>query len=909
MTLLGCSQGNTGSGGVVPPSPLVDKRIPATISAMGTVPLLEGNSSTTVMFVHNTTSDPINGITYSINTNLNTFQQVKNKLLTMFGLDVSSSDVTLDRTTAQGCANIPAYGVCRIAFTTPAVESGLNISGSNVVTMAYPYKGKNYIFNQLIAYQAVNNNIQPGAYSLGARPMAWNNHDVGSNTTYFYSGGSPGEFYTVHAATTNDAFRIDDNTVANGQSISSNTIFAYDVITPIQQQFKSDKGTSSLVASNGNANLQVALTSLGDGRIYSVETPLQATAFNSPYLVSSSVMIDTQNSAALTQSVNIVNAGSTPTTALSAANFSVSGNFIISDSSSCNVSIMPNGSCSIVLTFIQGSKGSGSVTVSNYGGSSSLNIPVSWDNGAGGGPQLSVYVSPFTPFNATSSESQTVEISNPMNSGYDVTNVQLTANPATVPGTANVQVGSLTCVNSTGQPQVTGVLPQGGNCSAPVTVSDNAYESIPVNIVLNVTATVTATSSTYSRAASFSYTTLEYLSNLIMSVATPMTIMGNNVQTTQESIVVINTGTAPATIDSAILSNNTSLSSWFFESSNSCVNGKILNYNESCVVVSQLGPVIYSNINSPQTPSGSESLTINYTGTGQTPHSMFVTESIAYNVTPNTTTLIFSQVTPTGSSAGTGAGGTPIVFNGSSFSVGGQKVAITVKNVGPNTTQITGINNAYNPLYWSVVDGCTGQQLQANQTCNYVYTNTLGNVASYLSGLTSSVNTSISSPIFIFLDQQTSMYESVSPTFPVANGGGLTLNIVESMAYISNSLITATNQVIVSQQIANAGGYSNFSLGESIESYFSGSPTKVEAGTSGSAFTCTGSASAATQIWTENCAVNVTGLTNGNGTVTLTYPVVPWIASLGESISVVYSLTPANSVIGFNSLYQTATTK
>lgn len=321
--------------------------------------------------------------------------------------------------------------------------------------------------------------------------------------------------------------------------------------------------------------------------------------------------------------------------------------------------------------------------------------------------------------------------------------------------------------------------------------------------------------------------------------------------------------------------------------SNGCA-GTTLNRLGTCNIVLKIGPQANTG-NSPIL--GSESLTINYTSSGQSAPSPLLA-TVNYTINPNNQSVSIESVSATGVVAGgTGASSAnPYVFQGRTLS-SGQSITLTVRNPGvANPITIRGImDNINSPVLWGMTNNCTiGTVLQPNKanSCTIVYNNVLPTYAAALQGaIGSNYSRNLKVPTFIFTDTTSEQF-IVTPNFP---GDSATLFVNNQQATISNAVSYSSPILSVSHVIANANNYPSYSFLMNTESVFIAANTTA-APVGGALSDCSDSSSLTTSIWTATCAVP----SGASGTYTRQYTYNTIFAT--ESLHMLFNFVPSANV-------------
>lgn len=883
-TVSGCSGGCESSSiqGDPPTNPAVTKG-GIVISTPATIPTFNGAPTNTAIFVHNNTNATISNIEYSVE-DVNPsglLDQVAAKFKALWSnstVSINSRNIAINQATKQVCSTIPANSSCQLGITTPV---GV-VLGSSVITAKYQLNNEKKSFSMPVNYQeqVLQDN---GIYSTGnVKSFTSVGSDLVYGTVYIYGGGTAQDYVINDIKSSNPAVIISGSTVASGQELASNQVAAFDVTVPVQVEGDATVIADVLVNASLSSTASATKKTLNaTSHTYDASAEVVAYAATAAYLTVGFITpIDTSVDNASGSAI-IYNAGNAPATGIS---FSAIPGMTI-DPSSCT-SLAAAAACSVTLTpTVAGSQGSQVLTVNYVGGgtNTSQTQTVTWYNSKGG-VLLSMQVPDTYNLLAATTQAVTVVISNSSaTSGV----------PFTISGvTATSLSGNASISNTSGCDSGTVLRVGGSSCAYNFSFNDTATNNngtIKILVSGSFVSPGTGESIVTSQVSSVRYITTDNMAVLASNPVSPnVTLAGDGTSVSYESVVITNSGTgsAKATIPAGgvILSNTGGESLSIY--SNGCT-GAVLNNLDQCIITLKIGPQANTD-NSAVT--GVESLTINYTSSGQTAPSP-LRATVNYTINPNNQSVSIESISAAGVAAGgTGASSTPYVFKGSTLS-SGQSITLTVTNPGAvNPVTIRGImDNINSPLLWGMTNNCAiGTVLQPNKTnnCTIVYKNVLPTYASALQGaLSSNFTRNLKVPTFIFTDSTTEQF-IVTPNFP---GDNATLFVNNQQATISNSVSYSSPILSVSHAIANSNGYPSYSFLMSTESVFTGATTIV-APTGGSLSDCSDSSSLTTSIWTATCAVPA----GASGTYTRQYTYNTIFAA--GSLHMLFNFVPAANV-------------
>ena len=589
---------------------------------------------------------------------------------------------------------------------------------------------------------------------------------------------------------------------------------------------------------------------------------------------------------------SIVNAGN-QTATISSITY---GTGLSSSSTTCVSTLAAQASCTITfLVTSESGSGSANITVaytSTGSGSTSVIQSVVWYNNSS--PLVAMGASPtLFSYYATYTQYATITVTN-------LSTQSLTGITVSTPSIVGSS-GYTTASESTVSNNCAGVsLASSASCTYIVgvtsTYTDSGYVLVPFSASYYDS---TGTAESYSRVLLLAFTANSYSPALSVS-ASNMSIYGNNLSSTYESVTITNSGPATATISSGALVSPPS----YLVASGSC--GTIA-YNASCVgYLLTLGPVTESVAVSATT----ESFTVSYYGGMIASGSaLSATGTFTIAVSANNQSITMESVIVTNSNtSSSGSGGyssVPIIFNG--YTTSTQSVAFQYENTGTNSIKLTGVSNSnsgYNWLIDTTDSTCYNSgslpsaSIAESSTCtivfdNALYTNMLGQLGSTIG---SSYAMNLTVPTLTFYDTNTTNQFSSQAAMPAAESSGTILYVTSYQATLASTLTQATGtagNVTATNTLANATGYSNITVVTNMEDYFSGTPTESS--------NCSETNGTYSGIRTQTCTLGPSELT-GTG-----------IFALGSTsyesytLDAIYTLTTESQVVSVSQLYNTLT--
>ncbi len=879
--ILSCGGG--GSSAAAGNTP-VTNQYAITIAGSGTVPILGSSPTSTVVYIHNNTPFTVSGITYSSQTNSTASSSSRSssaffaKILSFLGL-TSKPAVFINAASATMCSSISAWQSCPLTFTTPTPNT-LAFQGSAIITAPYTLDGQSHSFSQLINYAQVINNQESGVLFSSSIEMIAYPGIKPYGTIYAYGSGS-GQLYTVNSLVSNTAGVSVVQGNIQGQQVPSNFVQAIELGGPI-------------LSSGGGISAQVTLSS--------IDTSLNT--FSSSSVVGIQTLASTDEAILVAGLAPVVNVASTTTGTLpivnagneSATSISITyGTGLSSSSSTCGSSLAAQANCTITFSVTsESSGGSANITVSytsTGGGSTSVIQTVVWYNN--GSALVAMGASPtLFSYYATYSEYATITVTN-------LTTRTLSGITVDTPSIVSSSGYTTISESSVGNTCDGSSLAYGASCSYIInsasTYTDSGYILIPFSASYYDSS---GTAESYSRVMLMQFTANSYAPALSVS-ASNMSIIGNNLDSTYESVTITNSGPATATISSAALVSPPS----YLVSSGSC--GTIA-YNASCTgYVLTLGPTTQATAISATT----ESFTIAYYGGMITSgNDLTATGTFTIAVSANDQSVTMESVVVTNSNTSlSGNGATsdfPIIFNG--YTTSTQYVTFTYENTGTNSIKLTGVSNsnsAYNWLIDTSSSTCYNSgslpsaSIAVGGTCtivftNVLYTNMLGQLGSTIG---SSYAMNLTVPTLTFYDTNTTNQFSSQTVMPVEESSGTVLYVTSYQATLASTLTQASGtagDVTVTNTLANATGYANITVTTNMEDYFSGTPTVSN---------CTQNNTTYSGIRTQVCTLGPSALI-GSGVYTLGST-----SYVGYTLDAIYSLSTASQLVSVSQLYNILT--
>ena len=800
------------------------------------------------MFIHNNTTKQINDVTYSV-------------------LGGGTNKITVDTKSANACSIIPAGGVCRVGITTPKGTT----QGSNLIQAQYqnPTNKNKEAYNQLFQYQEVKNLNIGLPFTTSTNLVAKDGKGKGSKALYYYVPGK--DVYKVNATTSSPALEIRDRTIANGQEVVGDvTVFAYDIDVPLN--------INDSQVSSASFRLEVSASSTTSA-IKTNDVQLGAQATNSLPLLSLGLAPVINSSIESTIVIPVLNSGSAlaqqiqPSLLSSNTGATITGN-------TCGSELNSGSSCLITVTVPKNSVNTDNLAI-GYAAAGTENLnssstSLAWYKSAAE-PIIS-YSYSLPTFYTTQGNNLIVTLSNSIANSSSVTVQSLqfssAASSATSSATIDLSAGIKPCASNQ--------LSAGNSCTLSIALNDSQIQ--PNGNAVFLLTGIKSDGKPYTRYVSINYVASSYDSQLAISSSnTPFSLTGDNVSISDKLFTVINTGAAPATLESFIVAESVTNvdKSWFnvVESGGAvlCTKGLVLSQGDSCNFKVSMGPVSYGNIITPLTESGLVPIKVSYYQAA-TPDIKSVVNLYNYAILPNNQDVAINNVTIAGKSSGDGSQANPVVFNGSDTST--KTISVEYTNTGTNPISILSLNNHANPFMWTLGGTCTiGSTLQAGQKCTITYTSAIATYASTgYQGYSDNTNVNITTPEIGIKDSVTGdIFVSSTDNFPAPINSN-TLYANAQLAKVTNVVSQNGGSTMLFQTITNAVGYTPFQITFDVENYFN-NPTPA----AGCAFTTNDT------VLTQSCTVN------GNGVFSPMLTNASWAVSVGATLNVNFGVSGTNN--------------
>lgn len=353
------------------------------IDYVGTIPVLNGNPTSSYFYVHNDGDSTLTGISYNLaggsaslasSTLSNKTNSLKNKL-TATGDIIDANGFILKASSLAKCSSVAAHSFCAIEFIAPSLSLA-NQNNSLLQVTVLDGNGFSHNYDQVLNYSYYNSFLQSGVNFASSANIVANITNRKYMQAYLVAGGSTNSYSNVNLQISdNGALQINQGFV-NGQTLAAgelvpvefavniNSQQAYPIDVTAQYVINSDNllqaiqlaellKTPSLTKSTQSTNLSAATVSSGQSLYVNAtsqtDSSLALKLGNVPLLVAPS---DETNAATIY--VSSFGRVSDLTIEPDSANLQVYAN-------SCGSIIESNASCSFKLGVSSASSGSSTI--------------------------------------------------------------------------------------------------------------------------------------------------------------------------------------------------------------------------------------------------------------------------------------------------------------------------------------------------------------------------------------------------------------------------------------------------------------------------------------------------------------------------------------------------------------------
>ncbi len=208
-----CGSGTCATDNNKPMNPI---NVDLHLDYVGTVPVLNGQATSSYFYIHNDGDVVVNNISYSL---ANTVSNVTSQNI------VDGNGFKLDSKSLADCSAIPAHSFCAIKFTTP----NLSVSNQNNSLFKVTVKDANgfsHNFDQVINYSYYNTDINNGVNFATSADVVANITNKRYMMSYLVGGGIIGQNYNNVNLEISDASSIS----LNQGFISGQTVIAGELV-------------------------------------------------------------------------------------------------------------------------------------------------------------------------------------------------------------------------------------------------------------------------------------------------------------------------------------------------------------------------------------------------------------------------------------------------------------------------------------------------------------------------------------------------------------------------------------------------------------------------------------------------------------------------------------------------------
>lgn len=240
---LGIASALSGCGGVdgVAPSSSTSKTALAVnfqIDYVGTIPVLNGNSTSSYFYVHNDGDTPLTGINYNLagGSKLVASSTDKSSLASDVAGDIiDSNGFSLKATSLAKCNSIAAHSFCAIEFTTP----NLNIANQNnslLQVAVLDANGFSHSYDQVLNYSYYNSSLQNGVNFASSADIVANITNKKYMQAYLVAGGSANSYGNVNLQISDTGALQVNQGFVNGQTMTSGQLASIEFAVNINSQ-------------------------------------------------------------------------------------------------------------------------------------------------------------------------------------------------------------------------------------------------------------------------------------------------------------------------------------------------------------------------------------------------------------------------------------------------------------------------------------------------------------------------------------------------------------------------------------------------------------------------------------------------------------------------------------------------
>lgn len=772
INLIACSQGGGGSSqGGTPPAPVTTQADQLKVLIAGQVPLLNGGAATIDAIVYNTSSVAVTNAKFSLN-------GINNAKITSY----------------NGCDKIIApNSECRVSLQFNAMKD-TQTTLSQPLTVRYTNTyGQSKVTSML--YNAVRISQTGTTPKLVNTSMPTVLTDIGNGNVrgvayVLVQNPSQVPYSLKNTSFSSSAFKISTINYPIGVQLNNGTL--------VEVEYEASKSTAlsrsdAQVGKNGG----FSKLSLGDSLGSSLTLNTTSDYISGGYLLSS-ILNPIDSTSSQSETLILTNVGTSDVSSIS-----VTDSLGIITFNNVPVTVTSGDTKTVTVTPVPGSEGSPNVLISSS--TNSISVPITIYSS----PKPLVVLQNLSYLFAAQTAGQTkaVTLKNMSNQSIHVDNVTFTKD-----------AGSSATVTPSGDGCTGQNISAGGTCTiSSVNISSDVDETLS-SIVVNLAYTYNGGGS-QSPLSAIGRIPYQSVLRQSVSIAAPSSfeVVGNNLAVNSESVVITNTSTLHSvTVESWVLSNNNSSSSWLKINSNgNCGVGTELlpESANNCTFGISLGPV---KLNNPSDNINStESLSVTFITKPLTTDALVATGLVPFQVTiGNQAYLTLDSYTPANSASGAGTVANPYNFLGSA--PGSSKtMALKFVNTSGAPLTINNVQHLANPFFWAQANNtCTGT-LNQNESCVISYYDSLyQNIANTTQASPNVVNNLVL-PEFIVTSQSTNWTFKVPAINPNTNDN----TVYSSEGILLLDHIPAQNSdkvnIITQATVGTSDSLSNYSFTES----------------------------------------------------------------------------------------------
>jgi hypothetical protein len=193
------------------------------IDYVGTIPVLNGNPTSSYFYVHNDDDTALTGISYNLAGG------------SKAGNISDANGFILKAASLATCSSIAAHSFCAIEFTTPSLRIA-NQNNSLLQVTVLDANGFSHSYDQVLNYSYYNSSLQSGVNFASSADIVANITNKKYMQTYLVAGGSTNSYSNVNLQISdNGALQINQGFV-NGQTLAAGQLVPVEFAVKINSQ-------------------------------------------------------------------------------------------------------------------------------------------------------------------------------------------------------------------------------------------------------------------------------------------------------------------------------------------------------------------------------------------------------------------------------------------------------------------------------------------------------------------------------------------------------------------------------------------------------------------------------------------------------------------------------------------------